>query len=141
MPSPEAPLLGSCACGTVQFHVRGSFKTAGFCHCHRCQRRAGTPWTMNGMVDPHDLEILAGSDSLTYWRPEDGLPKAFCSVCGGHVWSGVPGEGDVVGVRFGALHGDPEIQPQWRQWLSSAPDWVPIPDDGLPRFSEKRQIP
>ena len=44
--------------------------------------------------------------------------------------------GRVVGVRFGALHGDPGIAPQWRQWLSSAPDWVPIPDDGLPRFPE-----
>ena len=64
---------------------------------------------MNGMIDPNDLEILAGSDSVTYWRPEDGLPKAFCSICGGHVWSGEPGVGDVVGVRFGALHGDPGI--------------------------------
>ena len=26
----------------------------------------------------------------------------------------------IVGVRFGALHGDPGIQPRWRQWMSSA---------------------
>jgi hypothetical protein len=96
---------------------------------------------MNGLIDPNDLEILAGSDSITYWRPEDGLPKAFCANCGGHVWSGEPGVGGVVGIRFGALHGDPGIEPQWRQWLASAPDWVPIPDDGLPRFSERREIP
>ena len=50
MPSPEAPLLGSCACGTVRFQVTAEFTTAGYCHCTRCQRRAGTPWTMNGMV-------------------------------------------------------------------------------------------
>ena len=86
-----------------------------------------------------DLEVLAGEDAVSYWRPPDGLPKAFCSVCGGHVWSGEPGVGDVVGVRFGALHGDPGIEPQWRQWLESAPDWYPIPDDGLPRFPQRRQ--
>ena len=42
-------------------------------------------------------------------------------------------------MRFGALHGDPGIEPQWRQWLESAPDWYPIPDDGLPRFPQRRQ--
>ena len=138
MPSPTAPLAGSCACETVRFQVTGPFSTAGFCHCHRCQRRAGTPWSMNGMIDPNDLEILAGSDSVTYWRPGDGLPKAFCAICGGHVWSGEPGTDGVVGVRFGALHGDPGIAPQWRQWVASAQDWVAIPDDGLPRFPETR---
>ena len=138
MASPETPLAGSCACGTVQFQVIADFKTAGYCHCHRCQRRAGVPWSMNGMVGSNDLEVLGGEDSVSYWRPPDGLAKAFCSICGGHVWSGEPGVGEVVGVRFGALHGDPGIEPQWRQWLESAPDWYPIPDDGLPRFPGKR---
>ena len=46
-------------------------------------------------------------------------------------WWPEPHDG-VVGVRMGALHGDPEVEPQWRQWLSSAPDWVAVPDDGLP---------
>jgi hypothetical protein len=95
---------------------------------------------MNGMVRPDEIEVLAGEESVRYWRPEGGLPKAFCEVCGGHVWSGEPGgDGEVVGVRFGALHGDPGIEPQWRQWLDSAPPWYPIPDDGLPRFPQRRQ--
>ena len=79
--------------------------------------------------------------SLRIWRPPDGLPKSFCAVCGGHVFSGEPGAPEtIVGVRFGALHGDPGIQPRWRQWLSSAPEWAPVPDDGLPRFDGKREI-
>jgi hypothetical protein len=44
-----------------------------------------------------------------------------------------------VGVRLGALDGDPGIAPRWRQWLSSAPGWAPIPDDGLPRYPETRE--
>src|SRR4051794_27161668 len=98
MPSPEAPLAGSCACGAVRFQVTSEFTTAGFCHCRRCQRRSGVPWSMNGMVDPAAVEVLAGK--VVYWRPEDGLPKAFCPVCGGHMWSGEPGVGDVIAVRF-----------------------------------------
>ena len=140
MPSPETPLLGSCACGTVRFEVNTEFISAGYCHCTRCQRRAGTPWTMNGMLPASGLEVVAGADSIRTWAPPDGLPKAFCEHCGGHVFAGTPGPEGIVGVRFGALHGDPGIQPRWRQWMSSAPDWAPIPDDGLPRFPEKREI-
>jgi hypothetical protein len=140
MPSPDAPLAGSCACGTVRFQVTEEFSTAGYCHCTRCQRRAGTPWSMNGMVSGAGVEILEGAGAVRYWRPPDGLAKAFCAHCGGHVWSGEPGSSEVVGVRFGALHGDPGIEPRWHQWLDSAPAWFPVPDDGLPRFGERRQI-
>ncbi len=140
MPSPDAPLPGSCACGAVQFQVTTAFVSAGFCHCTRCQRRAGTPWSYNALLpDGHGLEILAGAPDITVWRPETGLPKAFCSQCGGHVWSGEPGTDGRVGVRIGALHADPGIEPSWRQWISSAQPWVPIPDDGLPRYPEARQ--
>ena len=141
MPSPDEPLPGSCACGTVRFQVVANFQTAGYCHCFRCQRRAGVPWSMNGLVRADALQVLEGEAAVRYWRPPEGMPKAFCAVCGGHVWSGEPGVGDVVGVRFGALHGDPGIVPQWRQWLESAQDWHPIPDDELPRFSGRREIP
>jgi hypothetical protein len=41
-------------------------------------------------------------------------------------------------VRLGALDGDPGIRPQWRQWLESAPEWEPIPEDGLPRYPQQR---
>jgi hypothetical protein len=139
MPSPEAPLRGSCACGTVQFQVTGEFKTAGYCHCKRCQRRTGALWSMNGVLDDESFELLAGAESVRVWRPPDGMPKAFCEHCGGHVYAGDPGTGGAIGVRFGALHGDPGIEPSWRQWLESAEEWHPIPADGVPRSPQKRQ--
>jgi hypothetical protein len=139
MPSPEAPLAGSCACGTVKFQVTANFKTAGYCHCHRCQHRTGAPWSMNGVVDDSGFELIAGAESVRVWRPPDGMPKAFCEHCGGHVYAGDPGSGGVIGVRFGALHGDPGIAPEWRQWVESTPDWVSIPDDGVRRFPQQRQ--
>src|ERR1700754_2819047 len=120
MPTPTEPLAGSCACGTVQFQVTKPFNTAGYCHCLRCQRRSGSPWSMNGLVDDDGFELLEGADAVSVWSPPDCHPKAFCRHCGGHVYSGVPGAGGMLAVRFGALHGDPEIAPSWRQWLSSS---------------------
>jgi hypothetical protein len=45
-----------------------------------------------------------------------------------------------VSVRLGPVDGDPGVRPRWRQWLESAPGWEPIPDDGLPRFAQRREI-
>jgi hypothetical protein len=140
MPSPQAPLRGSCACGAVEFVVTADFTTAGHCHCTRCQRRAGTLWSTNAILPAAGVTLLAGEGSLRTWRPETGLPKSFCGRCGGHVFSGELGSDGVMGVRFGALHGDPGITPRWRQWMSSAADWAPVPDDGLPRFDGPREI-
>jgi hypothetical protein len=61
------------------------------------------------------------------WEPPDGLPKAFCGVCGGQLYSD---GGDYLVVRLGAVDGDPGIRPEWHQWLESAPGCEPIPDDG-----------
>jgi hypothetical protein len=135
-------VTGSCACGTVRYEVTAPFTTAGYCHCRRCQQRSGTAWSLNAMVAPEAFRIVSGADAVRTWRPDGGgQPKSFCGVCGGHVFSGDPDGGTaVVGVRLGTVNGDPGIRPRWRQWLESAPDWEPIPDDGLPRFQRAREI-
>lgn len=142
MPSAERPLTGRCACGAVRFEVTESFSSAGYCHCHRCQRRSGVPWSFNGLVEASGFELVAGAEELSTWQPEGGgRTKSFCWRCGGHVFGGDPAAGELIAVRFGALEGDPEIEPSWRAWVSSAPDWYPIPADGLQRYAEGRPTP
>jgi hypothetical protein len=41
-------------------------------------------------------------------------------------------------VRLGALDGDPGVPLSYRQYVAYAPPWEPIPDDGLPRYDERR---
>jgi hypothetical protein len=133
-------LEGSCACGAVAFEVTAPFTTAGYCHCTRCQRRSGALWALNGFVPVDGLRITAGQDQVRGWQPPSGFPKHFCTNCGGHVFAGnLDGDGQVV-IRFGALHGDPGIKPQWHQFVESAPDWEPLPDDGLPRVEGRWQV-
>ena len=137
MPSPDAPLTGGCACGAVRFEVTAPFDTAGYCHCKRCQRRSGALWSLNGFVQSTGFALTQGTVDVRTWRPEDGSPKSFCATCGGHVFGGNP-DGPFVVVRLGAVDGDPEIRPQWHAWTESAPDWEPLPDDGLPRHPQGR---
>ncbi len=87
------------------------------------------------MVAADGFELIAGADSVSTWIPEGGgRAKSFCRECGGHVFGGDPDGGETIAVRLGAVEADPEIEPSWHAWVSSAPDWYPIPDDGLPRY-------
>jgi hypothetical protein len=132
-PSPERPLTGRCACGQVRFAVSAPFESARYCHCHNCQRRTGTAASANARVRADAFAMLAGESLLRSWQPLGGQAKWYCADCGGHLFSRPHADGPVH-VRLGALDADPGIRPEYRQWVSSAAPWEPIPDDGLPRF-------
>jgi hypothetical protein len=132
-PSPELPLTGRCACGSVRFSVSAAFESARYCHCHNCQRRTGTSNSANARVLATAFRVDSGEQLLRFWEPEGGQAKWYCVDCGGHVFSR-PQEGRHVFVRMGALDGEPGIRPQYHQWVSSAVSWEAIADDGLPRY-------
>ena len=140
-PSPEYPLHGSCLCGGVQFEITAPFVWASHCHCSRCRKHSGAFGGTQGRVPREGFRLLQGEELITvYQPPDDGRVKAFCKVCGSSLFGNVWPEGEQIGVRLGALDGDPGIRPRWRQWVSSSPAWYAIPEDGLPRFPERRQI-
>jgi hypothetical protein len=129
-------MTGGCACAAVRYRVSGEFIGASYCHCHRCQRRTGTAWSINASVAPADFEVTQGAEHVRTWAPENGFPKSFCGLCGSALFSG--GGELPVGVRMGTLDEDPGIRPGYHQWVDSAPDWEAIPDDGLPRHPGAR---
>lgn len=133
---PE-PLTGHCLCGGVRFEIVEPLVAVGYCHCTHCQRRTGTAASPGGRVAPGSLRVLEGEELLRSFQPPGGVPKVFCSACGGHLWSATV-DGEPAGVRLGALDGDPGVAPSYRQYVASAPSWEPIPDDGLPRFPGPR---
>ena len=51
--------------------------------------------------------------------------------------TGVVATGCVVGIRLGAIDGDPGVRPSARQSVACAALWEPIPDDGLARYDER----
>jgi hypothetical protein len=59
-------------------------------------------------------------------------------LCGSAVFSRGAGDPPAIGVRLGAIDGDPGIAPQWRQYVAYAASWEEIPDDGLPRYPQGR---
>jgi hypothetical protein len=122
----------------VRFEVSAPFVRASYCHCTRCQRRTGTAAAISAQTEPGSFRITKGLPDLRAWRPDTGMHKYFCGSCGSALFSAPGTDFDQVGVRFGALDADPGIRPSYRQYTAYAAPWEPIPEDGLPRFPERR---
>jgi hypothetical protein len=135
---PEVPLTGGCLCGSVRFEVTEPLVVAAYCHCTRCQRRSGSGAAVSALTAPGSVRITAGEELLGSFDPPDGFSKVFCSACGGALFARHPTDPDVVWIRMGTFDGDPGIRPSYRQYVAYAAPWEAIPDDGLPRYLERR---
>ena len=135
---PDLPLTGGCLCGTVRFELDEPPQSAGYCHCTRCQRRTGTAASASARIVPGSLRVISGEEALGAFEPPDGFAKVFCARCGAHLWSRDPDDPTALGVRMGAFDEDPGVRPSVRQFVAYAAAWEPIPDDGLPRYPERR---
>jgi hypothetical protein len=131
-------LTGGCGCGAVRFEVTAPLVSALYCHCTRCQRRTGTAASVSARAEPGAFQVLEGEDRMRAWKPDGGAEKWFCGDCGSALFSRDPSDPARVGVRFGAFDEDPGIRPTARQFVAYAAPWEAIPDDGLPRYPERR---
>ena len=137
MTQPTMPLTGGCNCGAVRFEVSEPLGGGIYCHCTRCQRRTGTAAAATGRVAPGSVRVT-GEEHVRAWTPTDGASKAFCGECGSHLFTRDAETGEILGVRLGAIDGDPGVRMELRQFVAYAAPWEPIPDDGLPRYDEYR---
>jgi hypothetical protein len=134
----EPHLTGGCGCGAVRFAIDAPLVSAVYCHCTRCQRRTGTAASASGVVEPGSLRVVQGQEHLRPWAPPGGFEKVFCELCGSAVLGWAPDDHERAIVRLGAVDGDPGIRPDARQFVAYAAPWEAIPDDGLPRYPERR---
>ena len=135
----DLPLTGGCLCGGVRFEVTEPLLFASYCHCTRCQRRSGTAASAQARVAPGSLRVTAGEKLMhAYDPPGGGFSKLFCSTCGSALWSRDPHDHETISVRLGAFDSDPGVRPAWHQFVAYAAPWEPLPDDGLPRYPERK---
>jgi len=87
------------------------------------------------------LRLLTGEELLGVRPAEGALPALFCRTCGSTLFRGEWPDGEWIGIRLGTLDGDPGIRPTYHMFVDSRADWEELPDDGLPRYSERITAP
>ena len=127
-------IRGGCLCGGVRYELSKPFLRANFCHCSRCRKHTGAAASAQGRVPREGFTLLSGAELIETYRPEGGMAKAFCRVCGSSVFGGTWPDGPEVSIRLGTLDDDPGIRPQFHSFAADVPPWDRLPDDGLPRY-------
>jgi hypothetical protein len=79
----DGVLHGRCLCGAVTLRVAGLHDPRpGACHCRMCQRWSG------GLFLCFEVEsaALTVEGPVTRYASSSFAERAFCSVCGSHLW-------------------------------------------------------
>lgn len=128
-------LAGSCLCGAVRFTVAGPVHDVHHCHCARCRKAHGAPFSTFARLAAHDFRIEAGADALGRHRSSPPVERTFCAVCGTRLTFRFDGMPDAVWVSLAAFDDDPGVRPGAHTFVGSKASWHEIADD-LPQFTE-----
>jgi hypothetical protein len=75
-------LSGHCLCGAVRINATDHRGFLAACHCRMCQR-----WTGGVFVCvPVEAQGVSISGPVARYQSSDFAERAFCSVCGSHLW-------------------------------------------------------
>ena len=78
-----AQMTGHCLCGAVTVRVTGGHDPRpGACHCRMCQRWSGGLF----LCFNADADGVAADGPISRHASSDFAERAFCSVCGSHLW-------------------------------------------------------
>jgi hypothetical protein len=131
-------ITGSCHCRTVQFQISGEMEGVMHCHCETCQKLNGTVYGSTGFVSTDRFTVTAGQSALTGYESSPGKKRFFCSKCGAPIHALAQANPGKIGVRVGAIDGDPGIRSRAHIWMSHHPAWYENETD-LPSYAEYPQ--
>jgi hypothetical protein len=123
------PMDGGCNCDEVRYRVTRAPLTAYICHCHLCQKRTGSAFSMQIVIPADGFELLTGSP-IEKERILPGGKRSVSLVCPS-CYSRISTRREdypTVSIRAGTLDDTGWIKPVAQIWTSSAQPWAIVPD-------------
>jgi hypothetical protein len=126
--TPELPWVGGCNCGAVRYRAVRAPLTAYICHCHLCQKRCGSAFSLSMVFPDEAVEFTAGEPQCTERVAPDGACSALymCGACHSRIhtrWESRPG----LNLRASTLDDTSWVRPVAQFWTSSAQPWAIVP--------------
>lgn len=125
----QTPLQGSCQCGAVTYTVSAEPLFIYACHCHSCQKRTGSAFSL-GLVIPTDTLDLKGT--LTPWSRESEQgntnTRYSCASCGNIIYGIGDTSTELAKLQAGTLEDTSEVEPEVHMWAENKQPWLTLPD-------------
>ena len=134
--SMTEPMTGGCRCGAVRYTIAQDVPPLTYaCHCHICQRWAGSAFSQQALVSEADLAVT-GPVVLYDLRTEDRVSsQRLCGVCHSRIYNTNTRRPGVAVVRAGTLDRSEELECVAHIFTAYRQRWVSLPDD-VPQWPE-----
>jgi len=125
------PLAGGCACGALRYELSGRPLLVYACHCHDCQSRSGSAFTLNMVIRTADL-VTTGAEERQEHATRNGrrVQRSLCRDCGALVSATAPAAPAFATLPAGTLDDASWVRPVVQLFVDSAIPWAVIP--GIP---------
>ena len=127
------PALSGCGnWGAIRYRVTRPFLTVYICHCHLCQKRTGSAFSMSAVLPAGGLELVAGELLQSERQLADGAKNIswICPACYSRIYTQREGR-PTINLRAGTLDDTSTIRPVAQFWTSSAQPWALLANDVL----------
>ncbi|CAM5250711.1 GFA family protein [Rhodanobacter lindaniclasticus] len=104
--SDDACFEGACTCAAIRYRMTSTPLFVHCCHCAWSNRKTGSAFALNAMIETDRLQLLQGRPDMTDTPSNSGKGQriARCPRCRVALWSHYAGAGEAVAfVRVGTL--------------------------------------
>ncbi|MBR0851220.1 GFA family protein [Bradyrhizobium diazoefficiens] len=124
----KLPLLGGCFCAAVRYSLSGAPVLVYVCHCHNCQSRSGSAYSLTVLVPAAALALTGPVETFTRITPNGReVRHTSCAHCRAGLTSTDVARPDYMGLRAGTLDDASWAVPIAQTFVSSAIPWAVIP--------------
>ena len=118
-------LLGGCTCGAVRYRITKPLLACYICHCHRCQKRSGSPFSMSVVLPVGGFEMTQGAPlEIARTRPDGAVNRSWvCPDCHSRLHT-QRGGSRALNLRAGTLDETAWLRPMAQFWTTSAQPWA-----------------
>jgi hypothetical protein len=118
---------GGCNCGGIRFTVRTSPLAIYICHCHLCQKRTGSAFSMSMVLAENALKISKTDLRSDHRTLPDGTQNVSwtCNVCFSRIYTHKIGS-KTINLRVGTLDQTENLKPVAQFWTDSAQRWAVV---------------
>lgn len=135
-PSVRLPLRGGCLCGAIRYRLNAAPLLVYICHCHDCQVRSGSAFSLNILALTADLTVSGTANAVRRTTPKGReVEDNTCGVCGTFMLAHAVATPDYTALRAGTLDDASWAVPIAQTWVTSALPWAVIP--GVRQFEPK----
>ena len=123
----KLPLNGTCQCNDVTYSVNAEPLFIYACHCHSCQQRTGSAFSMALVISTNTLDL---EGELTPWsRVSDQgniNTRYSCTSCGNIIYGIGDSSPELAKLQAGTLLDTSEVEPEVHLWVTHKQPWLTL---------------